>query len=230
MRSDASAIDLTALPPEPSTLAMAVAFNVMRRALVRRADLFRPPYGGAALFQNVQALGPIGLGAGFQNIGVLVPTWSGVDTLIAEAWRKAPRRTDLPATLDRFGLLLSIGFSADDLRWLVDELADGGRTSILQGLLARLLGEPPNLVDHELLRALRDAFLDLGDLARGLEAQRCLTEATGQAPAEQVAQSELEASLHNQSSTDPAREVQRRRGFASTAAQRARRFAFAARP
>jgi hypothetical protein len=225
----ATPIDVANLPPEPSVLAMAVAFNVMRRVLIRRADLALPPYGGGALFQSSQRLGAFGLGVGFQNIGVLAPTWPELRSLIGEAWRQAPREADLAATLDRFTVLLSIGLPARTLRTLVDELADAGRTAILQGILARLLREPADLADQDLLRSLRDAFLDLGNLTLGVSAQRHLTEVSGGRPSEQAAQGELEASLGQEVSIDPERKIMRRCGFASTAAQRARRFASVAR-
>jgi hypothetical protein len=220
--------DLAALRPEPTELAMALAFNVMRRALIRRSGLLLPPHGSVSLFRSVRRLTPFGLGVGFEAIPLLAPTFSEMGLLIAEAWRRAPRQTNLAATIDRFVVLLAIGLPPAALRGLVDALADAGKVRVLQGLLIDAERQSIHSINHDALRALRDALLDLGDLPLAVEAQRCLARALGQTPAEQIAQGELEASLRNRASADPERKVMRRSGFASTAAQRARRFATAA--
>jgi hypothetical protein len=226
--------DLTTLRREPSELATALAFNVARRVLIGRSELARSPYGDPALFAAAERLTARGLGLGFRNIGLLAPTWSEIGVLITEAGRRRPREHAPESTVARFGVLLTIGLPAAGLRGLVDELADDGETRILEGILVRLLREPWDLVDLEALRAVRDAFLDLGDPLRAVAAQKRLTLVTAWNPAELVAQNELKASWRQATSPDsaasqgrsegPAPRAMRRSGFASSAPQRLRRF------
>jgi hypothetical protein len=217
---------------EPAGLATAVAFNTARRVLIRRGELARPPYGDPWVFAAAERLSAFGLGLGFRNVGVLAPTWPEIELLIEEAWRKTPRGGSLEAAIDRFTVLLSMGLSPSAARDLIDDLADAGRTRILAGILIGLRRQPVDIVDKDLLRTIRDGFLDLDGLPFAVAAQTRLTVASGHNDAEVFAQAELEASLRNRiamtasagTAARPARLVVRRSGFGGDAARRARRF------
>ena len=225
--------DLSSLSQEPTELAASLAFNVTRRVLIRRGELTRPPFGDLALFAATERLGASGLGLGLTNLGLLAPTWPELGLLIAEAWRRGARRHDLASTIERLAAPLTIGLSPSALSDLVDTLADAGQTQILAGILLRLRRAPADLIDPHLLRTVRDAMLDLGDLPLAIAAQRRLVDAARDKPPERSALHDLEVSLRNQTLFQGGQHgdaegrspgIPRRSGYGGDAARRWRRF------
>ena len=225
---------LETLGREPVKLASALAFNVTRRTLVERGEIARAPYGCPALFERCERLTVFGLGVGFRNLFFLEPSQSELELLITEAWGRQGRKGDLATAVDRFTVLLSTGLSALTQRRLVGSLADKGSFAALVGMLIRAQRAPLDLSHPDLLRDLRDAFLDLARLPLAIAAQQRLTALSGDHPAELAALDSLEASCrrheplksgvsHGEPS-DRSRSVFRLSAYYSTATQRKRRF------
>ncbi len=233
-------------PDELYDLATALAYNVTRRTLIRMAQLGRPPYGDPVLF--AMSLRWRGLGVGFRNIRALAPTWLELRSLVRTAWACQARLNSYADTLDRFAVLLSSGLPAPLLQELVDDVADAGRLEVLAGITSRLLHHPLDDIDQNVLRTTRDAHLDLGNLELAIDVQRRLVErergsaalaALGEVRGLRASDVPYEAAsglvIVDSSDLFPrtiAREAlggeteyqPLRHGFASTAAQRGRRF------
>jgi hypothetical protein len=133
-------------------------------------DLAFAPFGSAALLHRVARFGHGGLGPYLSQIANVVRSGSDVIGLIALAAGQGA-----VAMTRRWTVPLTAYLPDEAVSTLANELGDLGLADVLRDLTtaAGRRSQP-----HGLLRTLRDAALDLGDLETGISAQRVLLEKT----------------------------------------------------
>lgn len=145
------------------------AYDRLRGFLLTRRDLFRSPFGSAALFHAAARLDPAGLGPYFDNVGRLLRTSRDLFGLIRLA--HGDRAEIAPDSLERWLILLSADFDKATLLDLIDELADRRLTRAMGALLDVIGRSAPARRDHQFVWRLRDGALDIGDVALAIRAQ-----------------------------------------------------------
>lgn len=145
------------------------AFDRLRGLLLTRRDLFRAPFGSAALFHATARLDPAGLGAYFDNVGRLLRTSRDLFGLIRLAHGDTAEIA--PDSLERWLILLSAYLDKSALLDLIDELADRRLTRAMGAVLGLIGRGTPARRDREFVWRLRDGALDIGDVALAIRAQ-----------------------------------------------------------
>ena len=158
-------IPLTGFMGDPlEQLAAALTLDQLRRFFLRHHDLCWAPFGAAGLLAATARLRPGALGPYLAAVQHLIRTPRDLFGLV-EKVGGARRRDDV----ERWIVLLSTHLD-DDTRVLVtDELGDRGMIGALAGMLRQAMrgGDAASYFP----RAIRDAALDLGEIALAARAQ-----------------------------------------------------------
>lgn len=180
-----------------ATLGAGVAFDRLRSFLVQVSDLAYGPFGSPAVFHAASRLGAAGLGPWFLDAGSVVREAGDVFGLVrlAAATTTASGRVD-DATLERWAFLLSLHVPDALLHDVVNELADMGLMRAVRRICARVAQQPAK--HAHVLRCIRDAGLDTGDVELALTVQRLLVRISPDNSAEWVALGEVEAAAGNE--------------------------------
>ena len=148
-------------------LAAAVAFNALQEFFLLNHDLCWAPFGSPALFTAAARLEDGALGPYFTNARNLIRSSRDLFGLVQRAGGGGG------AGLERWLVVLATHLDHDSRVALVDEAGDRGLTMVLRGLLAATRRTPDR--GSYLFWAIRDAALDLGEIALAAEAQASIT-------------------------------------------------------
>lgn len=189
---------------ELSVLGAGIAFGRLRSFLARISDLAYGPFGSAEVFHAAARLDAAGLGPWFVNAPHVARRARDIFGLLQLASGKEPDGKLDDEFLERWAFLLSQHMSGTLLHDLVDELADLGLLRAIWGIFARTARRPPPGSDPDVLRCIRDAGLDHGDLELALRAQRLLARSNPNTSAEWIALGEVEATAGNRGEAEDA--------------------------
>lgn len=148
-------------------LAAAVAFNALRAFFLLNHDLCWAPFGSPAVFAAAARLEDGGLGPYLTNVRNLIRSSRDLFGLIQRAGGGERAR------LERWLVVLATHLDHDSRVALADEAGDRGLTTVLQGLLTATRRTPDRGTYP--FWAIRDAALDLGEIALAAEAQAAIT-------------------------------------------------------
>lgn len=185
-----------------SLLCAGVVADRLRSFFAGVSDLAYAPFGSPGLFHAAARLDAGGLGPWFANVPRVVRGARDVFALVQLA--AAPDGSADDDALERWSFLLSQHMPDAMLQELVDELADMGLMRAVRGILERRARRPDLRQADLLLRRVRDAGLDEGDLDLALQAQRLVVEGKPAEALEWIALGEVEATAGNRAAAEEA--------------------------